>query len=64
MPRKRRETRIDPPERVTVTLGDMAFEGGCVAHDGDRTIFVDYGLPGERSSPNSTASGRLLRARR
>ena len=47
MPRKRRETRIDPPERVTVTLGDMAFEGGCVAHDGDRTIFVDYGLPGE-----------------
>jgi 23S rRNA (uracil1939-C5)-methyltransferase len=47
MPRKRRETRIEPPERVNVTLGDMAFEGGCIAHDGDRTIFVDYGLPGE-----------------
>lgn len=47
MSRRARQTRIDPPERVTVTLRDMAFEGGTVAHDGERTIFVDYGLPGE-----------------
>jgi 23S rRNA (uracil1939-C5)-methyltransferase len=25
----------------------MAYEGGCVAHEEGRTIFVDYGLPGE-----------------
>lgn len=47
MSRKPREKRIEPPERVTVTLCEMAFEGGVIAHDGGRTIFVDYGLPGE-----------------
>ena len=48
MARKFRENRIDPPERVTLTLGDMAFDGGCVTRDGERTIFVDYGIPGEK----------------
>jgi 23S rRNA (uracil1939-C5)-methyltransferase len=47
MPRRRRETRIEPPEVAKLTLEDMAYEGGCVAHDGERTVFVDYGLPGE-----------------
>ena len=47
MGRKSRHKRIEPPERLTVTLCDMAFEGGAVAHDGDRVIFADYGLPGE-----------------
>jgi 23S rRNA (uracil1939-C5)-methyltransferase len=47
MSRKRREKRIEPPERVTVTLGEMAYEGGAVAHDDGRTLFIDYGLPGE-----------------
>lgn len=49
MARGNRRKRIEPPERVTLTLGDMAFEGGAVAHDGDRVIFVDYGLPGEEA---------------
>ncbi len=45
--RRNRQTRIDPPERVTLTLGEMAFEGGTVAHNDGRTIFVECGLPGE-----------------
>lgn len=49
MARGNRRKRIEPPGRVTLTLGDMAFEGGAVAHDGDRVIFVDYGLPGEEA---------------
>lgn len=48
MARRAREKRIDPPERVTVTLGEMAYEGGAVAHDGGRTLFIEYGIPGER----------------
>jgi 23S rRNA (uracil1939-C5)-methyltransferase len=48
MTRKRRESRIEPPEYAALTLGEMTFEGGCIAHHGERTIFVDYGLPGER----------------
>jgi 23S rRNA (uracil1939-C5)-methyltransferase len=47
MARRIRQKRIEPPERVTVTLCDMAFEGGAIARDGDRVIFADYGLPGE-----------------
>ena len=45
--RKSRESRIEPPERVTLTLGEMTFEGGALAHDSGRTIFVECGLPGE-----------------
>jgi 23S rRNA (uracil1939-C5)-methyltransferase len=45
--RRSRESRIEPPERVTLTLGEMTFEGGALAHDGGRTIFVECGLPGE-----------------
>ena len=47
MPRRVREKRIEPPERLTVTLGEMAFEGGAIAHHEGRTLFLDYGLPGE-----------------
>lgn len=47
MSRRSREKRIEPPERVTVTLGEMAFEGGAVAHDGGRTMFIELGIPGE-----------------
>ncbi len=47
MARKPRENRIDPPERVTVTLCDVAHEGGTVAHDNGRTLFLDYGITGE-----------------
>ncbi|HVP05817.1 MAG TPA: class I SAM-dependent RNA methyltransferase [Dehalococcoidia bacterium] len=47
MPRRAREKRIEPPERVTVTLGEMAHEGGTVAHHDGRTLFIEYGIPGE-----------------
>jgi 23S rRNA (uracil1939-C5)-methyltransferase len=47
MARRNPQKRIEPPERVTVTLCDMAFEGGAIARDVDRVIFADYGLPGE-----------------
>jgi len=33
VPRKRDRGRIDPPQRLTVTLDDMAFEGGALARD-------------------------------
>ena len=49
MRRRNREKRIEPPERVAVTLCDMAFEGGTLAHDGERVIFADYGIPGEEA---------------
>jgi 23S rRNA (uracil1939-C5)-methyltransferase len=48
MSRRTREKRIEPPERITLTLGEMAFEGGCVAHEDGRTMFIEYGLPGEK----------------
>lgn len=47
MPRRRRDTRIDPPERVTLTLEEPAYEGGAVARDNGAVVFADYGLPGE-----------------
>jgi 23S rRNA (uracil1939-C5)-methyltransferase len=30
-----------------VTLGEMAHEGGTVAHHDGRTLFIEYGIPGE-----------------
>lgn len=50
MSHKKPDDRIDPPERVTVRLEDIAFEGGSLAHDGSRTIFAEYGIPGETVS--------------
>jgi 23S rRNA (uracil1939-C5)-methyltransferase len=47
MRRKRRDKRIDPPERLSVTFEDMAFEGGALGHVGDDVVFADYGIPGE-----------------
>jgi len=48
MPRRKDESRLDPPERITLKLTDMAFEGGAVGHDDSgSTVFADYGLPGE-----------------
>jgi 23S rRNA (uracil1939-C5)-methyltransferase len=48
MGRRHRDKRIEPPERLVLTLDDMAFEGGAIARDGERVIFVDNGIPGER----------------
>ncbi len=47
MRRRKNETRLDPPERVTVTLADMAFEGGAIGHAEGGPVFADYGIPGE-----------------
>ena len=57
MSRKKAENRLDPPERVTLQLDDIAFEGGALAHDGPRIVFAEYGIPGE------TVSVELLRSR-
>jgi 23S rRNA (uracil1939-C5)-methyltransferase len=35
------------PYRLTVTLGDMAYEGGALARQDGKVLFVDYGVPGE-----------------
>jgi len=47
MRRRKNETRLDPPERVTVTLADMAFEGGAIGHTEGGPVFADYGISGE-----------------
>jgi 23S rRNA (uracil1939-C5)-methyltransferase len=47
MGRRHRDKRLDPPEIVTLKLGDMAFDGGVMAHDNGRTLFVENGIPGE-----------------
>jgi 23S rRNA (uracil1939-C5)-methyltransferase len=48
MPRRKDETRLDPPQRVTLRLSDMTFEGGAIGRDeSGETVFADYGLPGE-----------------
>jgi len=47
MSRRKNEGRLEPPERITVTLTDMAFEGGAMAHDDSGPVFADYGIPGE-----------------
>src|SRR3989304_2117221 len=47
MSRRRDESRVDPPERVTLQLTDMAFEGGAMGEHGSGTVFADYGLPEE-----------------
>ena len=57
MSRGKQDDRIDPPELVTVRLEDIAFEGGALGRDGSRTIFAEYGIPGE------TVSIEVLRSR-
>jgi 23S rRNA (uracil1939-C5)-methyltransferase len=48
MPRRNDETRLDPPQRVTLRLSDMTFEGGAIGRDeSGETVFADYGVPGE-----------------
>jgi 23S rRNA (uracil1939-C5)-methyltransferase len=46
--RKHRQSRIEP-YRLSVTLQDIAYEGGALArHDGN-IVFADYGIPGEEA---------------
>jgi 23S rRNA (uracil1939-C5)-methyltransferase len=48
MPRKRREKRLEPPIRVELTLGELCLDGSLRAEYEGRSVFVDYGLPGEK----------------
>src|SRR3989304_5384894 len=46
MPRRReRHPRVEP-YRVSVTLEDIAYEGGALAHCDGKTGFAAYGIPG------------------
>jgi 23S rRNA (uracil1939-C5)-methyltransferase len=49
MAKRKRENVIDPPQRVTAVLEDMAFQGGALAREDGRFIFADYGIPGEEA---------------
>src|SRR5437867_1204016 len=57
MSRRKAADWLDPPERVTVQLEDIVFEGGALARDGSGIVFAEYGIPGE------TVSVELLRRR-
>src|SRR3970282_2553427 len=46
--RRERHTRVEP-YRVSVTLEDIAYEGGALAHCDGKTVFADYGIPGEQA---------------
>ena len=48
MSRRRREKRLDPPIRVELTLGELTLDGFVRAEYEGRSVFVDYGIPGER----------------
>jgi 23S rRNA (uracil1939-C5)-methyltransferase len=46
--RKHRHARVEP-YRLSLTLEDVAYEGGTLAcHDG-QVVFADYGIPGEEA---------------
>ena len=46
--RKHRHSRIEP-YRLSVTLEDIAYEGGALARHDGKIIFADYGIPGEEA---------------
>src|SRR4030067_710793 len=46
--KKERHPRVEPA-RVSVTLEDIAYEGGALAHSDAKTVFADYGIPGEQT---------------
>src|SRR3972149_6986146 len=46
--KKERHTRVEP-YRLSVTLEDIAYEGGALAHSDGKAVFADYGIPGEQA---------------
>jgi 23S rRNA (uracil1939-C5)-methyltransferase len=49
MPRNRRRKHgyLDEPERATLTLTDMAYEGHAIGRLDDLVVFAEYGIPSE-----------------
>src|SRR3990172_12160331 len=46
--KKERHPRVEP-YRLSVTLEDIAYEGGALAHSDGQAVFADYGIPGEQA---------------
>jgi 23S rRNA (uracil1939-C5)-methyltransferase len=44
---RRRRGYLDEPERATLTLTDMAYEGHAIGRLDDLVVFAEYGIPGE-----------------
>jgi len=46
--RSRKRHGLIDPERVTLDLVDIAYEGHAIARHDKEVVFVEYGIPGER----------------
>ncbi|HWO73431.1 MAG TPA: class I SAM-dependent RNA methyltransferase [Dehalococcoidia bacterium] len=46
--RSRKRQGLIDPERVTLDLVDIAYEGHAIARHDNEVVFVEYGIPGER----------------
>ncbi len=46
--RKHRQSSIEP-YRLSVTLEDIAYEGGALTRHDGKVVFADYGIPGEEA---------------
>ena len=44
---RRKQGYLDEPQRVTLTLTDMAYEGHAIGRLDDLVVFAEYGIPGE-----------------
>jgi len=44
---RRKHGYLDEPQRVTLSLTDMAYEGHAIGRLEDLVVFAEYGIPGE-----------------